>query len=158
MTATSHTPAAPNSHGSSVSVAPDAAGRILDDILRKPGKRGASSVRVQNKRRSIGQQKCTPGAAIVMCLADNGLVEEYCSALRVLLNPGAVRFEPITTILRHITATERDMGAPIESILMGVADTRAFSAIRDRARVLAEEAAQLSDDAAREQYTARRTA
>lgn len=140
--------------GTSVVVQPDAAAKILDDILRKPAaarKRGQTPAAVQNRRKAIGAGICVPGKSIVMCLSDNGRVDEFCAALRVLLNPGAVSFA-LADRVRRVTATERAMGESCEDVIAGRADSHELSVIGHNARILAEEAEALSIDAARQQY------
>ena len=155
MSSNKPTAATPSHNGTSVSVPDAAAAKILDDILRKPNaRRGATPERVQSKRKMIGYGSCRPSLAVVMTLRDNGLVEEFCSALRTLLNPGDVRFEPLPDIARHVTKAERTIAEPFEELFSGRASTRDMSVIRHTAHLLRDECEQLEEAAAHTMYVA----
>ena len=147
-------PAPAVQYGSSVTVSDTAAAKVLDGILCKPnGRRGATSPKTQNKRKMIGFGVCKPSEAIVACLRDNGLVEDFVSALRVLLNPGAVTSTLlIADVARAVTRAERGIAQPIEELFSNRASSRDYAAICRGAHELEEEAEQLSELAARHQY------
>ena len=155
MRTNQRTSAAVTNNRSSVSVSDEAAARILDDILRKPNaRRGVTPRHVQSKRKMIGYGTCRPGIAVISTLRDNGRVEEFVSALRVLLNPGEVRPESLPDIARHVTKAERTIAEPFEELFSGRASTRDMSVIRHTAHLLRDECEQLEEAAAHCVYVA----
>ena len=145
--------AALNQSGTSVRVQTDAAAKVLDGILRKPGKHGATPPAVENKRRAIGQGTCAPSKALLLCLENNGCLEEFIAAIRILMNPGEQRHS-IADIARHVTKAERTIAEPFEELFSGRASTRDMSVIRHTAHLLRDECEQLEEAAAHTMYIA----
>jgi hypothetical protein len=157
MPTTKTRPAGASQSGTSVAVSDEAAAKVLDGILKKKHpnwKRGSVPEKVANKRKKLDGVNCKPSETVVACLRDNGRLEEYITALHTLLDPGETSLKLVDRAQR-VTAIQRgEMGESIEDLFMGRADSHDLHVIRDRARTLAGEAAQLSDDAARAQYVA----
>ena len=145
--------AALNQSGTSVRVQTDAAAKVLDAILRKPGKHGSTPRAVENKRRAIGQGTCAPSKALLLCLENNGCLEEYIAAIRILMNPGEQALA-IADIAQKVTRTERELAQPFEELFRGRASSRDYTLLAREAHVLEEEYAQLYSAAAHCVYVA----
>ena len=151
MNETKPQPAAATQPGTAVSVAPAAAGKVLDAILRKPGPRGNVSTTVQNKRRAIGRGICRPSESVIQCLQSNGCVDEYIAALRSLLDPGET-IEPIADLAQHITRDTREIAEPFEELFRGRATSRDYATITRVSQQLDDECEELHAAAASKIY------
>ena len=144
-----------------VDISDEAAAHITEELRRvltamgRDEPPGTQSHRCEVARSNVRARLNRCPETLVMLLRQNGRAKELAAVIEQLAPMDALAGD-ITDIARHVTAMTRELGEPIEDLLMGRASTEDLATVREVADKLEDECEQLSDAAAHHQYASMR--